>query len=116
MNNAGGLPDSCGPTDIPEIEPVLQAAFGLGQNYPNPFNSSTRIKFSLPKREHLQLTIYDILGREVRTLIDDDRPAGNYDIFWDGRNNDGDDIASGVYLYQIRTSDFASTRKLLLIK
>lgn len=116
MSNMGGIPDSCGPTDISENKTLLPSGFSLSQNRPNPFNSSTAITFTLPRKEHLALTIYDILGRPVRTLLDRPLSAGRYEFRWDGRTDKGQPTASGVYLYRIKTSSFAVTRKMVLMK
>ncbi|MEW6016184.1 MAG: S8 family serine peptidase [Candidatus Zixiibacteriota bacterium] len=116
MSNMGGIPDSCGPTDISENETLLPSGFSLSQNRPNPFNSSTALTFTLPRKEHLALTIYDILGRPVRTLLDRPLSAGRYEVRWDGLTDKGQPTASGVYLYRIKTSSFAVTRKMVLMK
>ncbi|HUI31182.1 MAG TPA: T9SS type A sorting domain-containing protein [Candidatus Acidoferrales bacterium] len=83
----------------------------MTQNYPNPFNPTTRIEFALPKSELTKLTIYDLLGREVQTLIDRELQAGYYDV-----NFDASRFTSGVYLYRIQSGNFTETKKLLLLK
>ena len=79
--------------------------FQLGQNYPNPCNPSTTIRYHLPAVSHqrsaISLKIYDILGQEVRTLVDEEQPAGDYRVLWDGSNEAGAQVASGVYLYKL---------------
>jgi len=94
----------------------LPRRFQLYQNYPNPFNSTTTIKFDLPLAGEVTLEIYNILGQKVTTLINDDLPAGTHQIRWHGTNSAGESVASGIYLYRLKTADNLSTRKLLLLK
>jgi hypothetical protein len=96
-----------------EISPVQ---FSLSQNYPNPFNPSTTIKFSIPFVEtghdpSLQLKVYDILGNEVATLVNEDKPVGSYGVEFDGSN-----LPSGIYFYQLRAGNFVETKKMILLK
>lgn len=95
---------------------ALPAAFELEQNYPNPFNPSTRISFALPQGDRVRLTIYDVLGRQVRMLADGEYPAGRHELEWDGRDSDGAAVASGVYFYKLETAGQSATRKMLLVK
>ena len=97
-----------------EITPVQD--FTLEQNYPNPFNPSTRIRYQIPKGALVNLTIYDLLGREVRTLVSEQQPAGVYEVQWDGNNNQGKRAASGVYLYTIQAGDLIQSKKMTLMK
>ena len=85
--------------------------FKLFQNYPNPFNPSTNIKFEISKLSKVSLTVYDVLGHEVITLVNEFKPAGAYEVKFDGSN-----LSSGIYLYKIKTDDFAFTRKMILTK
>ena len=94
----------------------LPAAFTLSQNYPNPFNSSTTIRFSLPQQQDVHLTIYNLAGQQAVTLAHGQREAGTYSLHWDGRDDDGRLLASGVYLYRLQTSEQTETRKLLLLR
>lgn len=95
-----------------EETPGIPTEFALRQNYPNPFNPSTTISYALPQRSHVTLKVYDVLGREVATLIDDDYEAGAHEVVWDASGQ-----ASGVYFYRISAGDeFTSVRKLLLMK
>jgi hypothetical protein len=91
--------------------PTLPERVELMQNYPNPFNPSTTIEYSLPRRGYVRLTIYDMIGREIVKLVDDVREAGAHEVRWNGSS-----LASGVYLYELRTSGSAITRKMLLVK
>jgi len=107
---------------IENANPELPEVFSLSQNYPNPFNPSTTIKFQLPEKNGTSavrtvLRIYDILGRLVRTLVDEDLAPGFYTKNWDGLNENGVRISSGVYFYSITAaSDFRRTKKMLLLK
>ena len=94
----------------------LPTQFALDQNYPNPFNPSTSIRFALPQQAQTSLVIYDILGREVRTLVNNTMNAGNYQVVWDGRNNVGVQAATGVYVYRIQSDKFVDVKKMLLLK
>lgn len=92
------------------------AVFALEQNYPNPFNPETTIKYQLPRKSEVKLTIYSILGQEVRTLVIEDKKAGFYQVIWNGRDNAGIPVASGLYFYQLRAGDFIKTRKMIILK
>ncbi len=102
--------------DISDQIAALPKKFELSQNFPNPFNANTRIRFSVPKASHVKLEVYDILGRKVRTLADEDMTAGFKQVIWDGRNQSGDEVASGVYFYRIKATDFVMTKKMTLLK
>ena len=106
-----------GVTAVEEDGEALPTAPMLGQNYPNPFNSATVIGFSLPEPGEAQLTVYNLAGQEVATLAQGELPAGVHTIRWDGRNDDGRELASGLYLYRLRAGGVqALTRKLVLIR
>jgi hypothetical protein len=90
--------------------------FDLSQNYPNPFNPSTKIEFTLAKSGFVTLQIYDVLGRKVRTLVSEELSSGYKSVIWDGKNEDGDEVASGVYFYQLKVGDFSEPKKMLLLK
>jgi len=85
--------------------------FSLEQNYPNPFNPSTVIRFQISKRDYVTLKVYDILGREVATLINAEKPAGNYNVEFNAQN-----LTSGVYVYRLQAGKFSDVKKLLLLK
>ena len=89
----------------------LPNQFALEQNYPNPFNPTTNISYSLPRNGFVTLKVYDILGREVRTLVNEYEAAGSYNVTFNASN-----FASGVYIYQLRSGNFLATKKLLLMK
>jgi hypothetical protein len=96
---------------VGDAESSLPEEFSLSQNYPNPFNPSTAIMFSLSQKVRATLRVYDMLGREVATLVDDERAAGNYSVIWDAGRH-----ASGIYFYRLVAGDFVQTRKLMLVK
>ncbi len=107
------------PTGIYSPDPTsekLPRGYLLSQNYPNPFNPSTTIKFSLPKKERITLSIYNIMGQRIRILIDEIKTARDHKITWDGRDASGNTVASGVYFYQLRTSNSVLTQKMLLVR
>ncbi len=90
--------------------------FSLHQNYPNPFNPETQITFDLPKRAEVSIVIYNSLGQKVRTLVSGTKEAGTHTVVWDGRNDQGARVASGVYIYMMRAGDFQQARKMSLMR
>jgi len=90
--------------------------FRLDQNYPNPFNRETNIRFSIPKTGNVTLTIYNLLGAKIRTLYSGKMNAGTYNLRWDGLDNAGNLIATGVYFYQLQNKDNTITKKMLFLK
>lgn len=100
-----------------EAEPQMTPTeYSLSQNYPNPFNPSTKIRFSIPLDEKVELKIYDILGREVVTLMRENLKAGFYTVEWNGKNSFNEKVTSGIYLYRIVAGKFVQTRKMILMK
>src|SRR3972149_409666 len=96
--------------------------FTLAQNYPNPFNPTTTIpfkvgslKFGVGRPLPTSLKIYNILGQLVRTLVDEEKAPGNYKVVWDGKDNSGKEVSSGIYFYQLKTKDFTSSKKMVLL-
>jgi hypothetical protein len=106
------------PTAVDEEteEEKLPQEFALSQNYPNPFNPSTMIKFSLPVRSYVNLSIFNVLGQKVVTVADDIFEAGYHTVNWDGQDSNGRQVSSGIYIYRIQADTFADSRKMLLIK
>ncbi|MDO8549631.1 MAG: FlgD immunoglobulin-like domain containing protein, partial [Ignavibacteria bacterium] len=94
----------------------LPLTFDLKQNYPNPFNPSTVISYQLPKSEVVSLEIYNALGQKVRTLVNQTQEAGYYNVEWDGKNNFGNPVSSGMYLYRIKAGNFVNVRKMILVR
>jgi len=94
----------------------VPSEYKMAQNYPNPFNPETKIRFELPKNSLVTMKVYNILGQEVKTLINTEMKAGFHAIKWNGRNNYGVRVASGVYIYEIRTPEFTMAKKMLMIK
>jgi hypothetical protein len=90
--------------------------FVLKQNYPNPFNPSTEVAFSLARMNDIRLTIYNVLGQEVRLLADGTFAAGDHTVVWDGKDNSGRAVSSGVYFYRLSAKDFMTEKKMLLLK
>ena len=94
----------------------VPVAFELGQNYPNPFNPSTRISYTIGERGLVTLEVFDILGREIATLVNEPQAAGSYQILWDGRNSRSLPVTSGVYFYRLRSGGFSKTNAMVLLK
>jgi hypothetical protein len=118
--DVGGLKDST--TWSFSITPVegfdnIPTEFNLGQNYPNPFNPSTLISFSLPKEAPVTFEVYNMLGVKIRTLMaGESKSAGVYSVSWDGRDNAGVSMPSGVYLYRVSAGSFLASKKMTLLK
>jgi subtilisin family serine protease len=93
------------------VSSIVPNTFSLAQNYPNPFNPSTVIKYSVPKQSLVKMIIYDVTGREVKTLVNEIKQAGNYEAVFDGTS-----LASGVYFYRMTSGDFVDVRKMVLVK
>ncbi|HXG01667.1 MAG TPA: T9SS type A sorting domain-containing protein [Bacteroidota bacterium] len=103
--------DSVGSLDVRQVDSGIPATYALEQNYPNPFNPSTTIVFKIRATGYTSLKVYDMLGREVATLVSDVKEPGSYEVTWDARS-----MASGVYLYRLESGPFVATRKLLLLR
>jgi len=105
--------------EILSVEPNtvdVPLKYELAQNYPNPFNPSTEIRFVVPKRQKVTLTVYDLLGNHVKTLVDKVVTAGKHTVSWDGTNEFGQRVASGVYLYRLQTEGLTKVRKMVLVR
>ena len=102
--------------DVPSDDPSTPSSFTLSQNYPNPFNATTEIRFSLARASDVTLTIYNLLGQEVKTLVNGRTSAGEHRVAWDGTDASGKPCGTGVYLYQLQTTDASQSRKMLLLK
>jgi hypothetical protein len=104
------------PTGVIPLTDGTPDRFELFQNYPNPFNPSTTINISLPVLSDFTLTIYDVLGREVKSFAFERVPAGVHGVVWDGRDGEGKQVASGVYFYQLRSNATLLTKRMLLLR
>jgi hypothetical protein len=123
---SGASPQDCGDQEIGIStgveEPTGPAAgplpdrFYLSANYPNPFNQSTVIRFGLPIAGHVELSIYNVVGQKVITLLDQDYQAGNHVVTWNGQSADGRSVSSGIYFYRVRSGEFAQIKKMVLLK
>ncbi len=94
----------------------IPATYELGQNYPNPFNPTTEIKFAIPKSEKVRIAVYNSIGKLVKVLVNDNLTPGIYKITWNGDDNRGQKVASGVYLYRMETPSFQATKKMVMLK
>lgn len=96
--------------------PILPKAYSIDQNNPNPFNPTTSINFALPTAAKTRIDVYNILGQKVKTLVDEYLTAGNKRVEWDGTDDRGNAVASGIYLYKMTANDFTETKKMMLMK
>jgi|GEM_PF-308976 len=105
-------------TDVEDIttDENLPTEYELAQNYPNPFNPMTNIELSLPTAGYVEIDVFNILGRRVRRMVERELPAGIHRVVFDGRDDSGSPLATGVYFYRISAGDFHATRKMLLLK
>lgn len=94
----------------------IPKSIALYQNYPNPFNPGTRIDYDIDQETFVALEIFDLLGRHVRTLASALHQPGHFNLIWDGKDDRGQVVPSGVYVYQLRSAATASTRKMLLLR
>jgi hypothetical protein len=90
--------------------------FELLQNYPNPFNPETAIGYQLSAVSNVELSIYNLLGEKVRTLVKQRQPAGYYEVKWDGRDRFGNTAGSGIFFYQIQAAEYVKSRKMVLLR
>lgn len=121
LNEKNMTKDASGVTVGIDEEEAIPTTFGLEQNYPNPFNPNTTIRYQLPTASTVSIKVFDMLGREVRDLLAAAQPAGRYNIPWDGTNDAGEGLASGLYLYRIHATGaeketFTMVRKMVLLK
>ena len=90
--------------------------FSLSANYPNPFNPTTTIDYSIATAGDVSIVVYDMMGREVKSLVADFATPGSYSVVWDATNNEGLSVAAGMYVYKMISSDFVEVNKMLLVK
>jgi len=96
-------------------EPIPEV-FALHQNYPNPFNPTTHIRYDLPEDALVSITIYDIMGRSIRSLVKSRQTAGYRSIQWNATNNLGEPVSAGMYIYTIQAGEFRQVKKMVLLK
>ena len=104
---------------ITSVEPSGSSpprTFDLSQNYPNPFNPTTTIEYQLQSRDAVELIIFNQLGQRVKTVVNETQRAGLHQARWDGRNESGESVASGLYLYRLKVADFTLVRKMVLLR
>ena len=90
--------------------------FAIHQNYPNPFNPVTTLRYDLPEQAHVYIIIYDMLGRKIKTLINEQQDPGYKSLIWNATNDYEKPVSAGIYLYQIQAGEYISTRKMVLLK
>ncbi len=103
-------------TAVSEAAEELPASLSLHQNHPNPFNPSTTILYELPRASQVEVAIFDLLGKRIRTLAQGRQQAGQHRLLWDGRDDNGANVPSGVYLYRLHAGEFAQTRKMVFVQ
>ena len=109
-NYNGTLP-TIAVTGVEQLEGVLPQGYGLEQNYPNPFNPTTTVGFSVPVSGFVSLKVFDLLGREVMTLVNEERAAGSHRVTFDATN-----LPTGTYLYTLKTSGYQETKRMVLVR
>jgi len=115
FNSMDNCIEACFLASNDEINQLPQA-FNLYNNYPNPFNPVTTLRYDIPENSHVTITIYDMLGRQVKTLINQTQDAGYRSIIWDATNDYGKPVSAGLYLYQIQAGEYMQTKKMVLLK
>ena len=103
-------------TAVEDEEIFVVKDFNLLQNFPNPFNPLTKIAYQIPEVSNVKIKVYDLLGREIKTLVDEYETIGKYSVYWDGKDNQNIDVSSGVYFYRLESSDKIITRKMMLLR
>jgi hypothetical protein len=104
------------PTLVEEEEGIAPELFELYQNFPNPFNNQTVIKYHLPKETDVSLVIYNILGQRIRTLVREEKQSGWVKVIWDGKDDQGRDLGSGIYFYRLQAGESSQIKKMVLLK
>jgi len=102
--------------DLAINDDLLPLSFALHQNYPNPFNPTTTLQYDLPEDAKVKIMIYDLMGRQVKTLVNNQQSAGFKSIIWGATNDLGQPVSAGMYLYRISAGDFHSVKKMILLK
>jgi len=105
------------PLSVEEKSKEIPTNFSLSQNYPNPFNPSTVISWQLAVGSHVSLKVYDVLGNEVATLVNEEKPAGKYHVSFNALSTTNNQpIASGIYFYKLQTANFSAVKKMILLR
>jgi hypothetical protein len=105
------------PVSVPNItDNILTEEFQLSQNYPNPFNPTTSLQYTIGSRQFVTLKVYDLLGREVARLVNEEKPAGTYEVIFDSHSGEVRNLPSGIYFYQLKAGSFTQTKKMILMK
>lgn len=102
--------------DVQSLDGALPTSFDLQQNYPNPFNPTTDIKFDVPTRSLVKISIFNVLGQMTRELVNEDKEAGSYVVDWDGTSDGGAKVSSGIYFYRMEAGSYVETKKMMLLK
>ncbi|APF16884.1 hypothetical protein Calab_0829 [Caldithrix abyssi DSM 13497] len=107
-----------GVTDIEDAQRIVQAikTFKVLKNYPNPFNPSTTIEYQLPRNGKVEIRIYNLVGQLVKTLVSENQGAGKHRVKWNGRDKQGNKVASGLYIYQVTFGNERISKKMILVK
>ena len=95
---------------------VIPVKFAIHQNYPNPFNPITTLRYDLPEQTHVNITVYDMLGRKVMTILNEQQDPGYKSLIWDATNNYGKSVSAGIYLYRVQAGEYMQTKKMVLLK
>jgi hypothetical protein len=103
-------------TGVEEISSEIPDGFSLSEAYPNPFNPETKINFSIPQNGNIKIAVYNLLGQKIKTLVNQEFNAGSYSATWNGKDDFGKQVASGIYLFRLETESFKTTKKVMLMK
>ena len=103
-------------SDVNDEKNPIPLSFELPQNYPNPFNPTTQINYQIPEDEYVSLEIYNVLGQKVKTLVNQNQTAGKHTIIWEGKDNQNQELPSGIYFYRLKTKQNVETRKMVFLK
>ncbi|SVD50066.1 uncharacterized protein METZ01_LOCUS402920, partial [marine metagenome] len=114
--NMGAFDIGCDAIILNISDELVPITYTLHQNYPNPFNPVTTLRYDLPENAMINITIYDMLGRQVKILINQTQDAGYRSIVWDATNDYGKPVSAGIYLYQIQAGEYMQTKKMVLLK
>ncbi len=109
-------PDALSDIDDQDINTNLPNGFAIAQNYPNPFNPGTNIEYEIPIKSHIKIIVYNILGQEIKTIVDQIKSAGKYMTDWDGTDSNGKPVSSGVYYYKLESDGFVDSKKMVLVR